>query len=136
MPKPGQGMDPVQAMLNGIGPDPLGAGGPPPGPSLGPGGMPVGGSLPPMSDGDEDDDMGGSSLLKVLAGSVGGGDPYNQPPFGPDQGFQGVGTGDPGMGLQQMFQALALSQMGVGGAGNPGADLGGPPSPLGLMAGF
>ena len=46
MPKPGQGMDPMMAMMNGLGPDPSMESGAPPsqGPPMGPDGFPVGGS--------------------------------------------------------------------------------------------
>ena len=121
LPKPGQGMDPMMAMMHGLGPDPM-SGGPlaPMGPPLGPGRLPVGGSLPTPDDGG-DQDMGGSDLLKALAGSLGGNDPYSVPPMGPDKGFQGMGTGDPGMGIEQMLQMLALGQMGVGGGPGTGS---------------
>ena len=140
MPKPGQGMDPMMAMLQGLGPDPSMTAGAPAdqGPPMGPDGFPVGGSLPPPIDGDSQD-MGGSDLLQALAGSAGGvgGDPYGQPPGAPDQMFQGLGTGDPNMGIQQMLQMFALGQMGVGGpgAGTSGVDVG-PSGNMGQMVGF
>jgi hypothetical protein len=143
MPKPGQGMDPMQAMLNGIGPDPLGAGPPPQqGPPLGPGGLPVGGSLPQLGGDDGDPSMDGSGLLQALAGALSApptaGDPYGVAPFQPSQGFEGMGTGDPGMGQEQLMQMLALAQLGIGGgpgAGSSGVDVG-PFGNLGQMVGF
>jgi hypothetical protein len=121
--KPGQGMDPFQAMTQGLGPDVLGGlGGPPQGPGglapMGPGGLPIGGSMPQAEGPDgAPSDMGGSDLLQALAGAIGGGgDPYATGPFPTSLN---VGTQDPNMGLEQMLQALALAQMGVG--GQPGA---------------
>jgi hypothetical protein len=147
MPKPGQGMDPMMAMMQGLGPDPMGGGMPQAqqGPPTGPGGMPVGGSMPSMDpncpDGDCGD-MGGSDLLKALSGSLGGGgmqgDPYGVSPMQPGQGFQGIGTGDPSMGLEQMLQLLALGGQGVGGgpgAGSSGLDTG-PFGNIGQMVGY
>ena len=52
--------------------------------------------------------MGGSDLLQALAGSGGGGDNYDQPPGAPDQMFQGLGTGDPNMRIQQKLQMFSL----------------------------
>ena len=139
MPKPGQGMDPMQAMMQGLGPDPSMTAGAPQdlGPPMGPDGFPVGGSMPPMGGGDES--MGGSDLLKALAGGgMGGGmnpgDPYGQPPGAPDQMFQGIGQGDPNMGLQQLLQMLAIGQMGAGGPGSSGMDPGG--GQIGSTLGF
>ena len=139
LPKPGQGMDPMMAMLHGLGPDPLGMGGPPApqGPPMGPGGLPVGGSLPGPGDGDGDESMGGSDLLKALTAAVGGGgDPYatNGMPTNLN-----VGPQDPNMGIEQMLQALALGGMGVGGGppampGGSGLDL--PPSLMGQTIGL
>ena len=138
MPKPGQGMDPMMAMMQGLGPDPFMSAGAPPsqGPPMGPDGFPVGGSMPPPGG-----DMGGSDLLQALAGGMGGGDigaDISQlPPGAPDQMFQGIGQGDPSMGLQQMLQMLALGQMGVGGgpaSGGSGMDLGG--GQIGSALGF
>lgn len=141
MPKPGQGMDPMQAMLQGIGPDPLGLGGGPSAGPAGPMGLPIGGSMPQFGQ-DDDGDMGGSPLLQTLMGSLQGsqgGDQYQTAPMEPGQGFEGMGTGDPNMGLQQMLQLFMLGQMGVGGGppqqglgGHPGADLGGPMSTPGM----
>jgi hypothetical protein len=133
--KPGQGMDPMQAMLNGLGPDPSMTQGAPQdqGPPMGPDGFPVGGSMPPPCDDGSCGDMGGSDLLKALAGNMGG-DPYGQPPGAPDQMFQGIGTGDPNMGVNQLLSMLALGQMGVGGPGSSGADPGG--GQIGSVLGF
>jgi len=116
-------MDPVMAMLQGLGPEVMGT--PPAQPGgapLGPDGLPFGGSLP-----EEGFDGGGSDLLAALAGGLGGGgsDPYAVAPGQSDQGFQGAGTGDPNMGLEQLLQLLALGQAGVGG----GPQAGGIPSP-------
>lgn len=135
MPKPGQGMDPIAAMMGG-----LGMSQPPAqhGPPLGPGGLPFGGSIVPPSDGD-DDDMGGSPLLKALAaGLQGGGDQYAVPPGGPDTAFDGIGQGDPNMGVENLLQLLALGQMGVGGVpgGGPSGVDTGPTGNLGLMVGM
>jgi hypothetical protein len=81
--------------------------------------------------------MGGSDLLSALQSSLSG-DPYAVPPGGPDHALDG-GQGDPDMGLDQMLQALALSQMGVGG-GAPGAGIAGVgmehPSPMGTAIGL
>jgi hypothetical protein len=118
--KPGQGMDPFTAMTQGLGPDILGAaGGMPQGGAgplapMGPGGLPIGGSMPHGGPGGGD--MGGSDLLSALAGAIGGGDPYatnGQPPN------LNVGTQDPNMGMEQLYQMLALAQLGVG--GQPGS---------------
>lgn len=136
MPKPGQGMDPFAAMMGGLGmPAPSAQHGPP----LGPNGMPIGGQIIPHEDGD-DDDMGGSSLLKALAAGLGGGgDPYGTPPMGPDTAFEGIGQGDPQMGAEQLLQLLALGQLGVGGgppaAGSSGVDTGSFGN-MGLMVGM
>lgn len=133
-PKPGQGMDPVAAMMGGLGMSP------PPqqhGPPLGPGGLPFGGSIVPPSDGD-DDDMGGSPLLKALAAGLQGGDQYAVPPGGPDTAFEGIGQGDPNLGVENLLQLLALGQMGVGGVpggGQSGVDTG-PFGNMGLMVGM
>jgi hypothetical protein len=81
--------------------------------------------MPPMGDGD-DPTMGGSDLLQALQGSMAGGDPgdpYGVGPMQSSQGFQGIGTGDPNMGIEQLLQMLALGQGGVGGA--PGGGGGG-----------
>jgi hypothetical protein len=115
-------MDPMMAMMQGLGPDPTMGGGQPQGPPVGPDGFPVGGSMPPMGDGD-DPSMGGSDLLQALQGSMGGGDPYGVGPMDPSQGFQGIGTGDPNMGIEQLLQMLALGQGGVGGAPGGGGGL-------------
>lgn len=138
MPKPGQGMDPMQAMNGGIGADPGMLAGTPQdnGPPMGPDGFPVGGSMPPPCEDGGMCDMGGSDLLQALAGGGGGvgGDPYGQPPGAPGQVFEGMGQGDPNMGLQQLLQMMALGQMGVGGPGSSGADPGG--NQVGSSLGF
>lgn len=121
MTPPGGGMDPMAAMMGGIGLIP-----PAPSPSpaglAGPDGLPVGGSIPP---GMGPSDLGGSALLAALMGS---GDPYSQPPGA--QPTAGVGTGDPNMGLTNLLNLLALGQMGVGG-GAPGPGAGMPRGPMG-----
>ncbi len=100
--------------------------------------MPFGGSLPGDNP-DGDPDMGGSDLLKALSGSLAGpgmGDPYGVAPMQPGLGFEGMGTGDPNMGIEQLLQALALGKMGVGGGpGGSGMD---PGSMMGVgqMAGY
>lgn len=130
--RPGQGMDPMAAMLGG-----LGAGAPPPqGPPMGPNGLPVGGEMPGP---DADPEMGGSPLLQAMMGALqGGGDPYTQPPGGPDHVFDGMGQGDPHMGLDQLLSMLALGQMGVGGGPSPGSLAAGigPQSVPGQMVGM
>jgi hypothetical protein len=135
--KPGQGLDPFTAMTQGLGPDILGAAGGSPaggGPlaPMGPNGLPVGGSMPHGLDGGQD--MGGSDLLTALAGAIGG-DPYaanGQPPN------LNVGAQDPNMGMEQLYQMLALAQLGVG--GQPGAGGSGVPHDhgdlMGQMIGF
>lgn len=140
--RPGRGMDAVRAMNNGLGPDPLAAGYPPTDAApLGAQGLPIGGFVPPgLLDNDADDNMGGSDLLQALVRAAAPqGDPYTQPPGGPDQGFQGMGTGDPNMGMAPLLQLLALAQMGVGGqkprpTGVMGADM--QPSNVGGMVGI
>lgn len=120
--KPGQGMDPITAMLGGIGGGSLGATNPAPqGPPMGPDGLPVGGSMPAPG---SDPEMGGSPLLQSLVGSLGsggGGDQYTLPPGGPDTVFNGIGSGDPQMGAEQLLSMLALAKMGVGGGPAPGS---------------
>jgi hypothetical protein len=101
--------------------------------------MPVGGSMPPIGPG-EDGGMDGSGLLQALHGALSGagGDPYGVAPPQPGIGFQGIGTGDPNMGLEQMLQLLALGQQGVGGGpgvGASGLDVG-PFGNVGQMAGY
>lgn len=143
IPPPGGGMDPMQAMLGGIGSDPRMTGGVPQsqGPPMGPDGFPVGGSMPPMGPDGDDPDMGGSDLLAALSGAMGGSgpggnpnDPYAVGPMDPLRAFQGIGQGDPNMGQQQMLQMLALAKMGVGGPGGSGADPGG--GQIGSMLGM
>lgn len=138
--RPGRGMDALRAMISGLGPDPLAAGYPPAQTApLGPEGLPIGASLPGMlNDNDADDTMGGSSLIQALARAAGGNssDPYTQPPGGSEIGFQGMGTGDPQMGLEPLLKLLALAKMGVGGqgprpAGSSGLDM--PPNDIGGM---
>ena len=125
MPKPGASMDPMQAMMNGIQPppDPMQAATPgAQGLPLGPDGLPVGGQMPQPGA-----DMGGSDLLTALQASLSGGesgDPYDAGPLGHGS-FQGMGPGDPSMGIEQLLQMLALGKMGVGGdpmAGSSGVD--------------
>ncbi|MDR3635694.1 MAG: hypothetical protein P4L84_17965 [Isosphaeraceae bacterium] len=130
-------MDPIAAMLGGLGGAGPPAAGGPQGPPMGPDGFPIGGSLPPP-DPSGGDEMGGSSLLQALAGAMGG-DQYTQPPGAPDTMFQGIGQGDPNMGIEQLLSMLALGQMGVGGGPSPAssgvADLG-PQSLIGQMVGL
>jgi hypothetical protein len=113
MPRPGGGMDPMAAMLNGLPPM---AGPSPAGP---PGGSPMG------SDPGFDPALDGSALMKSLNLSLS--DPYAAGPQGYGD-LSGMGTGDPSMGLEQLLQLLALGQMGVG--GSPGSP---PPGSSGLM---
>lgn len=138
--QPGQGMDPMMAMMQGLGPEAMGQGPPmPQGPPTGPDGFPVGGSMPPCGDDGEmcDPSMGGSDLLQALQGSMAGGaggDPYGVAPMQPGQGFQGMGTGDPSMGIEQLLQMLALGKQGVGGGPDSGLDPSRPP--MGGMVGM
>jgi hypothetical protein len=123
--QPGQGIDPMVAMLQGLGPEAFGQGSSgPQGPPVGPDGLPVGGSLPPLGDdgGLQDPSLGGSDLLQALQGSLSGGDPYGVTPEQPGQGFQGIGTGDPSLGIEQLLQMLALGKQGVGGGPDSGLD--------------
>lgn len=80
-------------------------GGPPPGPA-----MPVGGSLPGLDDGQTQED---SPLLAALAASLGGGQQGEPTDLN-------VGPADPGMGIEQLLQMLALGGMGVGGGEQAG----------------
>lgn len=108
MPKPGQGMDPMQAMMQGMGD--LGAFGPPPAPEgpIGPGGLPIGGNLP-SSDPMMDPSMDGSGLFQALNMQL---DPYSAGPLGHPV------LDDPNMNkLQGLLQLLALNQSGVAGLG-------------------
>lgn len=138
--RPGRGMDPMAAMLGGIGqPPPMPA--PPQGPPLGGDGLPFGGSMPTPSD--PDSDLGDSPLLQALAGSLAGpnpSDPYGVTPTGPGSAFEGIGAGDPNMGLEQLLSLLALGKMGVGGPGQgPGPGSSGvepDPTDIGQMMGF
>lgn len=119
-PKPGQGMDPHEAMMNGI-PDLSMFGPPPPAPGapMGPGGLPVGGNLP-ISDPGFDPSMQGSSLFKALNMGL---DPYASGP-------EGHGTLDPMPNLNSLLALLALSQAGQGmGALNPSGVMNEPTSP-------
>lgn len=124
MPKPGQGMDPMMAMLGGM---PMMQGmTPPPGPPMGPGGLPVGGSLP-RQDPAFNPDMGGSNLLKALNLSL---DPDS------DTDLDGLGSGDPNMGIEKLIQLLALGQMGAGGTPPGGSGVDRSPVSPGTMLGF
>jgi len=142
MSKPGQGMDPMQAIFNGLGPDPLGAGPPPQqGPPLGPGGLHVGGSPPQPGPDNADPSMDGCGLLKALAGLLSAppaaGDLYGVLSFQPGQRFEGLGIGDPGMDQGQLMQMLALAQLGGGGPGAGSSRAGvGPLSDRGLTVDF
>ena len=85
--------------------------------------------------------MGGLDLLQALAGGMagmGGGDIGASisllPPGAPDQMFQGLGTGDPNVGIQQLLQMLAIGKAGVGGPGSSGIDPGN--GPIGNSLGF
>jgi hypothetical protein len=121
MQDPGMGMDPMMAMLGGLGGG-MGAPAPPPFPS-GPNGLPVGGSYPEGTD-EEMGQVDGSPLLQALMG--GGeseeGDPYDVPPDMLGHVVDG-GTGDPAMGLDQILQMLALAKAGVGGDTGAQTDL-------------
>ncbi len=110
MPRAGQTMDPMMAMLNGMPqfpPPPP----PAPGPPMGPGGLPVGGSMPDL-DPNFSPEMGDSQLLKALSQSVGG---YDAGPLG-HADLAGLGPEDPNMGIEQLMQMIALGNAGVGGA--------------------
>ncbi len=126
-PKPGQGMNPMEAMMFGMG-DMSQFAPPAPQAPMGPGGLPVGGNLA-SSDPGMDPAMQGSSLFKALniALSGGGADPYGSPPAG-----HGMLDPPPGSqpGLEQLLALLALSQGGLNpmdagplgmGMGAPGA---------------
>jgi hypothetical protein len=119
VPKAGQGLNPMSAMMGGIGPDIMSQMGPPPPPSpgapMGPNGLPVGGNLS-SSDPMMDPAMNGSSLfqglnmqLDPMAGGAGLDDPMG-------------GGSQPG--AEQLLQLLALLQAGVGPGGMAGG--GGP----------
>jgi hypothetical protein len=127
MPRPGRSMDPMAAMLNGLGPPPAPA--MPPGPP----GLPPGGS-PMEADPGFNADMDGSALMQALNLSMGGGqDPYSAGPMG-SADLGGMGTADPNMGLEALLQLLALGQMGVGGSpGGPGMPGSPTPGTSGLM---
>jgi hypothetical protein len=114
-PKPGQGMDPMQAMSQGLGPQAMG-------PPMGPNGFPIGGGPPSPTNylgGQTSPDMGGSDILQMLLSS-GGGDPYAPPPGAPPIN-DGQPPADPG--LAQLLQALAMIQMGVPPQGSPSSGL-------------
>lgn len=124
LPKAGQGINPMQAMTQGMGD--LSALGPPPPPSpgapMGPNGMPVGGQLP-SSDPMVDPSMDGSGLFQALNMQL---DPMG------GQSLQDPSQGDPQMGLEQLLEMLAMSQAGAmpgqgppGGMGSLGGALGG-----------
>ncbi len=81
---------------------------------MGPGGLPIGGSMPEV-DPLYSPDMNGSPLLQALHGAVG----YDAGPEG-HADLQGMGTGDPNMGLEQLIQMIAMSRAGVGGGVPPG----------------
>lgn len=108
-PKPGQGMDPMEAMMGGMGdlsqfaPPP-----PPPGAPLGPDGMPIGGG-PGEGFPGFDPSMDGSSLFQALHASL---DPYAAGPLG-------HGELDPPPDLDSLLAMLAFRQSGVapGGSG-------------------
>lgn len=120
MPRPGQGMDPMAAMMGGLGGSPPGG---PPGMGVnGPDGLPLGGAAPPPGSPDE---MGGSDLMSMLSQ---GGDQYDQPPGSAP--FTQMGQ-PPDDGMQQLMQMLAFAQMGVqpddGMGGMGGGGMGCPP---------
>lgn len=122
-PKPGQGMDPMEAMLGGMGD--MGQFAPPaPGAPMGPGGMPVGGGMP-SSDPGMDPQMGGSSLFQALNMGLegGGGDPFASPPMGHGQ------LDPPPDDINTLLGMLALMQSGAGGMGGPQQGL----NPSGVM---
>ena len=122
-PKPGQGMDPHEAMLGGMGDMSMFAP-PPPEAPMGPGGLPIGGNLP-SSDPGMDPAMGGSSLFQALNMGLqgGGGDPFASPP-------QGHGQLDPHPDLNTLIGMMALMQSGLGGQGlNPSGVMPQPTNP-------
>lgn len=113
-PKPGQGMDPHEAMMGGMG-DLSQFAPPPPEAPLGPGGLPVGGNLP-SSDPGMDPTMGGSSLFQALNAGLpgqGGGDPFASPPMG-------HGVLDPPPDINTLLGMMALMKSGVGGGPQQG----------------
>jgi hypothetical protein len=122
VPKAGQGIDPMQAMMGGMGD--MSQFGPPPPPSpgapLGPNGLPIGGGLP-SSDPGMDPNMDGSGLFQAMNMQL--------DPMGGGLGDDPNGGGQ--MGLEQLLQMLAMSQAGT----NP-ADAQGGQGPLGAMLGM
>lgn len=96
--------------MSPFGPPSSGPGLPPMGPSLPPGGI-----APPQGTSAQ-----GSPLLAALMASAGGVDPYGVPPEMQGSVTDGIGTGDPNMGIQEILQLLAMAQMGVGGGVFPG----------------
>ena len=131
MPKPGQPMDPMQAMLGGLG---GGMGMPPPppapGPPMGPGGLPVGGTQPSV-DPWFNPEMSGSTLMQGISRAIG--DPYAAGPEG-HADLDGMGPQQPDMGLEQLIQLIAMAQSGAGpdaGGGMPPMNSTSPSSMLG-----
>lgn len=98
---PGQGMDPMEAMMFGLGPE---AQAPFP---AGPDGLPVGGRQPmPFNElGQSTPPNQGSDILNLLSGM-----PMTQ--LGPE-----MGVGDSQGGAEQLLKMLALARLGA--AGNP-----------------
>ena len=106
----------------------------------GPAGPPIG--PPPMGfpmGGEPDMDDSINPILKALMQGGGGmmrggpamqapGDPYGTMPGESQSVFDGVGTGDPNMGLQQLITLLMLAKAGVG--GGPMSSAGLDPSPF------
>ena len=87
-----------------------------PGGGMGPGGPPPMGGMPPGMDPMMGNMMGGGMPgMGMDPNMMMGSDPYATMPGEPDHALDGVGTGDPQMGLQQMIQLLMLAKAGVGG---------------------
>ncbi len=124
-PKHGQGLDPREAMMNGMGDISQFSPPPPPAPMapMGGEGLPIGGGMP----GDDpamDPSMGGSSLFQALnlamqqgggqGGGMGGGmDPYASPPMG-------HGQIDPEPSLEDLLSLLAMMRAGGQAMGQEG----------------
>lgn len=120
-PKPGQGMDPHEAMMGGL-PDMSQFAPPAPEAPLGPDGLPIGGG-PMEGDPNFDPSMDGSSLFQALQMGLGGG--QGGPPGMGDPGMGGMPPGGGQPDLESLLQLLALQQAGLGG---------GPPPPSGAMS--
>jgi hypothetical protein len=87
----------------------------------GPSGLPFGASIP-----GGEPQTSNSPLLQALMASLGGeADPYGVPPQEQGHVMDGVGLGDPQMGLEQLLATIAMAQAGVGGGQQGGPVPGG-----------